>query len=83
MSRFGTLEKDHERIETRRHVWVGKLDWMEPALGDDWKNLGGVGMVERQREIKGQMSVERLFYIGSQGISSAQALAEAAGALEN
>lgn len=77
-SRFETLEKDHGRIETRRHVWVSKLDWMEPSLRGEWKNLAGVGMVERQREIKGQVSVERTFYIGSKGISSAQALAEAA-----
>ena len=33
---------------------------------------------QRQREIKGEVSVERTFYIGSQGVSSAQALAEAA-----
>ena len=78
VSRFETLEKDHGRIETRRYVWVGKLDWMEPSLRDDWSNLAGVGMVERQREIKGKVSVERTFYIGSQGVSSAQALAEAA-----
>jgi len=78
VSRFETLEKDHGRIETRRHVWVDKLDWMEPSLQGDWKNLAGVGMVERQREIRGKASVERTFYIGSQGISSAQALAEAA-----
>ena len=77
-SRFETLEKDHGRIETRRHVWVSKLDWMEPSLRGEWKNLAGVGMVERQREIKGQVSVERTFYMGSKGISSAQALAEAA-----
>ena len=80
VSRFETLEKDHGRIETRRHVWVGKLDWMEPSLRDDWENLAGVGMVERQRQrqIKGKVSVEHTFYIGSKGVSSAQALAEAA-----
>jgi predicted transposase YbfD/YdcC len=77
LSRFETLEKDHRRIETRRHVWVSKLDWMEPSLRGDWKNLAGVGMVERPREIKGKVSVERTFYIGSKGVSSAQALAEA------
>jgi len=73
VSRFETLEKDHGRIETRRHLWVGKLDWMEPSLRGDWKNLAGVGMVERQRqrEIKGKVSVERTFCIGSQGVSSA------------
>ena len=78
VSRFETLEKDHGRLETRRHVWVDTLDWMEPSLRGDWKNLAGVGMVERQREVKGKVSVERTFYIGSKGIASAQALAEAA-----
>ena len=78
VSRFETLEKDHGRIETRRHTWVDKLDWMEPALRAEWKNLAGVGLVERQREIQGKVSVERTFYIGSKGIGSAQALAEAA-----
>ncbi len=43
LSRFETLEKDHGRIETRRHVWVSKLDWMEPSLRGDWKNLAGAG----------------------------------------
>ena len=51
-------KKDHGRIETGRHVWVG--------------------MVERQREIKGKVSVEYPFYIGFKSIASAQALAEAA-----
>ena len=78
VSRFETLEKDHGRLETRRHVWVDTLDWMEPSLRGDWKSLAGVGMVERQREVKGKVSVERTFYIGSKGIASAQALAEAA-----
>ena len=78
VSRFETLDKDHGRIETRRYVWIDQLDWMEPSMQSNWKNLAGVGMVERQREIKGKRSVERTFYIGSKGISSAQALAEAA-----
>lgn len=32
VSRFETLEKDHERIETMRYVWIDKLDWMEPSI---------------------------------------------------
>jgi len=35
-------------------------------------------LVERQREIKGKISIERTLYIGSKGITSAQALANAA-----
>ncbi|CAN5213750.1 hypothetical protein BH10PSE16_BH10PSE16_19280 [soil metagenome] len=84
VSRFEMLEKDHGRIEARRHMWVGQLDRMEPSLRGDWKSLAGVGMVERQRESKGQVSVERTFCIGSKGIASAQALSEAArGSLGN
>ena len=80
VSWFETLEKDHGRIERRRHVWMSKLDWTELSLRGDWKNLAGVGvgMVERQGEIQGKVSVERTFCIGSQGVWSAQALAEAA-----
>jgi len=78
VSRLETLEKDHGRIETRRYAWVDKLDWMDSELRGGWKNLAGVGMVERQRDVNGKVSVERTFYIGSKGIGSAQALAEAA-----
>jgi predicted transposase YbfD/YdcC len=75
---FETLEKDHGRIETRRYVWIDRLDWMEPSIRNNWKNLTGVGLVERQREIKGKISIERTIYIGSKGIESAQSLANAA-----
>lgn len=78
VSCFETLEKDHGRIETRRYVWIDRLDWMEPSVRNNWKNLTGVGLVERQREIKGKISIERTIYIGSKGIASAQALANAA-----
>jgi predicted transposase YbfD/YdcC len=46
---FETLEKDHGRIESRRYVWIDRLDWMEPSIRNNWKNLAGVGVVERQR----------------------------------
>lgn len=78
VSCFETLEKDHGRIETRRYVWIDRLDWMEPSVRNNWKSLAGVGLVERQREIKGKVSIERTLYIGSKGIASAQALANAA-----
>lgn len=40
--------------------------------------MAGVGMIERQREINGKVSSERAFYIGSQGIVSAESFAKAA-----
>ena len=73
-----TVEKDHGRLETRRYTWIPRLDWMERPMRSQWKKLAGVGLVERRREIAGQLSIERSFYIGSQGIDSAQTLARAA-----
>lgn len=73
-----TVEKDHGRIETRRYTWVKRLDWMERPVRNQWKKLAGVGMVERRREVAGKVSVERAYYIGSQGIDSAKTLAKAA-----
>ena len=35
-------------------------------------------MIERQREINGAVSTERAYYIGSQGITSAESFAKAA-----
>ena len=35
-------------------------------------------MIERQRDIRGKVSIERAFYIGSKGIGNAQAFSEAA-----
>ena len=73
-----TVEKDHGRIETRRYTWIKRVDWMERPMREQWKKLAGVGMVERRREVAGKVSVERAYYIGSQGIDSAKTLARAA-----
>jgi predicted transposase YbfD/YdcC len=78
VSRFETLEKDHGRIETRSYTWVDKLQWMEPSVRGNWRQLAGVGMVERQREMNGKISIERTFYIGTKGVTSAKSLANAA-----
>lgn len=73
-----TVEKDHGRIETRRALWVSELAWLDRPIRSHWPKLAGVGMVERVREIKGQRSIERAFYIGSKGIASAEVFAKAA-----
>ncbi len=57
---------------TRRYTWIPRLDWMERPMRSQRKKLAGVGLVERRREIAGKVSIERSFYIGSQGIDSAQ-----------
>lgn len=78
ISRHHTVEKGHGRIETRQALWVTDLSWMDKKLREHWPRLAGVGMIERQRDIKGTVSTERAFYIGSQGVTSAESFAKAA-----
>jgi predicted transposase YbfD/YdcC len=58
-----TVEKDHGRIETRRCWAFGKVDWLLPE--QQWKKLSMVGMIESVRDINGETSTERRYYIGS------------------
>ncbi|WP_415033137.1 ISAs1 family transposase, partial [Azonexus sp.] len=78
VSEHQNIEKDHGRIETRRAQWISDLSWMDKSLRKHWPKLAGVGMIERQREINGKTSTECAFYIGSQGIASAESFATAA-----
>lgn len=78
VSEHQSIEKDHGRIETRRALWISDLSWMDKSLRKHWPKLAGVGMIERQREINGKTSTECAFYIGSQGIASAESFATAA-----
>ena len=78
ISHYQSLEKDHGRIETRQAMWVNDLSWLDKKLRDHWPKLAGIGMIERQREINGTVSIERAYYIGSQGITSAESFAKAA-----
>ena len=58
-----TVEKDHGRIETRRYYQSAELDWF--ADRSKWEGLRSVGMVEAMREIGGQRTVERRYYLTS------------------
>ncbi|MDO8788035.1 MAG: ISAs1 family transposase [Sulfuritalea sp.] len=78
VSGYSTLGKDHGRIETRNHLWVTDLTWLDRPIRQHWPKLAGIGMVERVREIKGKTSTERAFYIGSKGIANAETFANAA-----
>lgn len=78
VSRHQTLGKDHGRIETRSHLWVTDLSWLDRPIRQHWPKLAGLGMVERIREINGKISTERAFYIGSKAIAHAETFAKAA-----
>jgi len=58
-----TVEKNHGRFEIRRYWQSENIDWFVD-LGK-WKGLRSVGVVEAVREIKGQTSTERRYYLSS------------------
>jgi predicted transposase YbfD/YdcC len=58
-----TVEKDHGRLETRRYYQSAELDWF--ADRTKWEGLQSVGLVESTREINGQISVERRYFLSS------------------
>lgn len=58
-----TVEKDHGRLEIRRYYQSDYLDWF--ADPEKWEGLKTVGMVESSREIDGEITVERRYYISS------------------
>jgi predicted transposase YbfD/YdcC len=78
VSRHQTIEKEHGRIETRQAAWVTNLSWLDKDIRTRWPKLAGVSMIERQRDINGTVSMERTFYIGSKGGTTAESFAKAA-----
>jgi len=66
LEEFETIEKDHGRIETRRYYLSAELDWFQDK--PQWEGLRTVGMVEAVRQINGQSTVERRYYLSSLGL---------------
>ena len=62
-SRHERLEKDHGRIETRRHLCTDVLDWL--ADHAQWAALRSVALVEATRETSGATTRERRYYLSS------------------
>ena len=60
---FQTIEKGHGRIETRRYWQSTDIDWFEDK--PLWKDLRSFGMVESIRNVKGQSTIERRYYLSS------------------
>jgi predicted transposase YbfD/YdcC len=59
-----TVEKDHGRMESRRHWQSGALDWF--ADREKWGGLRSVGVVESVRQVGTQVpTVERRYYLSS------------------
>lgn len=60
---YETVNKDHGRIERRNYYVTSEIDNLPHKL--NWKGLKSVGMVESERIVDGEKSVERRFYITS------------------
>lgn len=61
-----TLDKGHGRIETRRCVAVGELDWLDLLdLKARWSKLASVACIESTRSIAGKLETEKRYVISS------------------
>lgn len=57
------VEKDHGRIEIRRYYQSDQLSWFADL--EKWEGLKSVGVVESIRDIDGEKTVERRYYLSS------------------
>ena len=58
-----TRDEDHGRIEIRRYWITGQIDSMEDRF--QWDGLRSIGMVERIRDLGGEVTTELSFYLCS------------------
>ena len=65
-----TTDKGHGRVEVRRYWQSEAIAWF--ADRGKWEGLRSVAMVESVREVKGQPSVERRYYLSSLAVDVAK-----------
>ena len=58
-----TVDGDHGRVEVRRYWTVDQFEWLADRA--QWKGLSLIGMVEAERHVGADVSVERRYYIAS------------------
>ena len=75
ISQHETVDGEHGRIETRRYWQVNAPDYVKEKAA--WPGLVSVGMIEARRELNGQTSQEKRYYLSSLGVD-AKRFAEAA-----
>lgn len=74
-ARHETVEKDHGRIETRRLYSTWEVGWS--ADRDAWPALGSFACVESTRQVDGETSTERRYYLSSLDGRDARQMLEA------
>lgn len=60
---YETVDGEHGRIEFRRYYQVSDLSWLNER--SQWKGLQSIGMVEAERHIEEQVSLERRYYLST------------------
>jgi len=66
-----TVEKDHGRLEIRRHWQSGRLEWFADRA--KWEGLRSVGVVESVRQVGAEEpTVERRYYLSSLAVDVEQ-----------
>ena len=65
---YETLEKNHGRIEKRKHKISQDIDYLTGK--ENWKGLKSIGKVVSIREIDGKRSTETRYYILDQEMTS-------------
>jgi predicted transposase YbfD/YdcC len=63
LAAFEEVDKGHGRLEIRRCWQSEDIDWFEDR--GLWENLRSVAVIEAVREIKGETSTERRYYLSS------------------
>ena len=62
-SQCESVDAEHGRVEVRRYYCTEDIEWMEEK--GKWKGLRSIGMVESEREVDGEVTVERRYYLNS------------------
>ena len=72
---FQTLDKAHGRLEVRRHAVSHEVDWVSSNRAypgaPRFDKLATLAMVEAHVEKKGELSIERRYYISSRPLTAA------------
>lgn len=69
---YETCEKGHGRIETRRTWTSSEVGWLQGR--HSWPGLSSIAAVECERDIEGQRTLERRYFISSHSGRCAQRL---------
>jgi predicted transposase YbfD/YdcC len=63
LAQWETVEKGHGRIETRRYWASEQIGWLADRA--QWEGLRSVAVVEATRDLGGQRTTERRYYLSS------------------